>query len=281
MINNYIKEKLDLNNVRTLDQFINIIREECQKIILYSLSKTDFFSKVAFYGGTCLRIFHNLNRYSEDLDFNIIKPNLEIDLDDYLEQTVIDLEAFGFKTIIRSKEQYDQGEMRRRYVTIPIYDFATEYFKIPVTNKEQVLSIKLEISTNYIDGGRYERKLLSSPLFSNILCFDYPSLFAGKLCALINRNWRNREKGRDYYDFMFYLSHEIKLNFEYIKSKLGISSLTLNQVKEMLIDRFNDTNFDSVKDDVGAFVIGNYDLDSFNKNNFIQAVELLQISDYR
>lgn len=276
MINNYIKEKLDLNNVRTLDQFINIIREECQKIILYSLSKTDFFSKVAFYGGTCLRIFHNLNRYSEDLDFNVIKPDIEIDLDDYLEQAIIDLEAFGFKPIIRSKEQYDQGEMRRRYITIPIYDLSTEYFKRTITNKEQVLSIKLEVSTNYIDGGRYEWKLLSSPLFSNILCFDYPSLFAGKLCALINRNWRNREKGRDYYDFMFYLSHEIKLNLEYIKSKLGSSSLTLNQVKEMLIDRFNDTNFDSVKDDIKAFVIGNYSLDSFNKETFIQAVELLQ-----
>lgn len=282
MINNYIKEKLSVNNVNSVESFTNVLREECQKLILYSLGKTDFFNHVAFYGGTCLRIFHNLNRYSEDLDFNVINNNFEIDLDYYSKRCLIDLEAFGFNPQVKTKEQYDMGEMRRRYIVIPIYDITSEYFQRPIVNREQNISIKIEISTNYSSGPQYERKLLNSPLFSPILCFDYPSLFAGKLCAILTRNWQNREKGRDFYDYMFYLSNNIQFNQEYLKSKLSYTlnintdNLTLEDVKRMLINRFNETNFDMVKKDIMTFVIDNYSLDSINKENFILSVDLLK-----
>ena len=282
MINNYIKEKLTTNNVKNSNDFINVIREECQKIILYSLSKTDFFNHAAFYGGTCLRIFHNLNRYSEDLDFNVINDNEDISLDKYVDRIVNDLEAFGFKPDIKTKEQYDTGDIRRRYVIIPIYELSYEYFDKALFNKEQNISVKIEVNTQYSLGATYERKLLNSPLFATILCFDYPSLFAGKIHALLVRNWPNREKGRDYYDYMFYLSNGIKYNLLYLKSKLINSStiddkeLTNGEVKEMLFKRFSDTNYEMVKKDVVTFVINPDNLDSINKETFTLSTDLLE-----
>ena len=282
MINNYIKEKLVANNVNTANDFINVIREETQKIILYSLSKTDFFNHAAFYGGTCLRIFHNLNRYSEDLDFNVLNENENISLDKYMDRIVNDLEAFGFKPDIKTKEQYDTGDIRRRYVIIPIYELAFEYFGRALFNKEQNISVKIEVSVQYSIGATYERKLLNSPLFATILCFDYPSLFAGKIHALLVRNWLNREKGRDYYDYMFYLSNGIKYNLPYLQSKLINSStidnkeLTNDEVKEMLFKRFSDTNYEMVKKDVLTFVINPSDLDSINKESFSLSTDLLE-----
>lgn len=282
MINLYIKEKLAASNVATINEFINVIREECQKIILYSLGKSDFFNHVAFYGGTCLRIFHNLNRYSEDLDFNVLHENEEIYLDKYMNQARRELESFGFSPSIKSKEEYDVGEIRRRYIIIPIFDIANEYFGRSIINKEQNISIKLEVSTDYSSGATYERKLLASPLFSTILCFDYPSLFASKLCALLARNWPNREKGRDFYDYMFYLSNGVKYNQDYLRNKLSYSlkhdysGLSLDDLKEMLLKRFNETNYDLVKKDIVTFVINPDSLDSISKETFTLSVDLIK-----
>ena len=105
------------------------------------------------------------------------------------------LESYGLKASIYSKKEYDEGEIRRRYIKIPYYDLANEYFEKISMNKEKVISVKIEISTKYIPGANYEMNLLTSPVFSMIYSFDYSSLFSGKLNALLTRNWRERTKG--------------------------------------------------------------------------------------
>ena len=202
MINNYILESLKMNNPKNLIEFENVLREISQKIILYALSQTSFFKNVAFYGGTCLRLFHNLDRFSEDLDFQVTSKNYKLDFDLYMSKCVSVLESYGLKSIVYFKPNYDNGEVRRRYIKISHYDIANEYFDKISMNKDKLVSIKIEVSTIYIPGANYEIKLLNSPMFSNIYCFDYESLFAGKLNALLTRSWRERIKGRDYYDEM-------------------------------------------------------------------------------
>lgn len=281
MINEYLKEEFAKQNVDSVDSLLNVLREESQKLVLFSLSKTDFFNNVAFYGGTCLRIFHNLNRYSEDLDFAVTSPNTDINLDLYMQQCINDLKSFGLDAIVSTKPDYDIGEMRRRYIKISLYEIIKEYLKIEV-NKEKLLSLKVEISTIYIDGAKYEQNVLMSPFLATIRCYDYQSLFAGKLNALILRNWRNREKGRDYYDFMFYLSHKVKFNLTYFKNKLSnskkenCSNVTLDEIKTMLKERFEDTNYDSVISDIKPFVINNFPLESFKKELFIASVDHIE-----
>ncbi|MBR6072540.1 MAG: nucleotidyl transferase AbiEii/AbiGii toxin family protein [Acholeplasmatales bacterium] len=282
MINNYILESLKLNNPKNLIEFENVLREISQKIILYALAQTSFFKNVAFYGGTCLRIFHNLDRFSENLDFQVISEDYKLDFNQYMTKCINVLESYGLKSIVYSKSDYDIGEVRRRYIKISYYDLASEYFGGISMNKEKLVSIKIEVSTKYIPGARYEMKLLNSPMFSNIYCFDFGSLFAGKLNALLTRNWRERTKGRDYFDYMFYLSHDVKFNLEYLKNKLkyslekNTSNYTIDSIKELLKLKFEESDFGSIKDDIIPFINANYTIDNIDKNMFINSIDYLK-----
>ncbi|MBQ9448539.1 MAG: nucleotidyl transferase AbiEii/AbiGii toxin family protein [Acholeplasmatales bacterium] len=282
MLNNYILESLKLNNPKNLNEFENALREICQKIILYALSQTSFFKNVSFYGGTCLRIFHGLDRFSEDLDFQVISEECKLDFNQYMSKCINVLESYGLKATIYSKPDYDIGEVRRRYIKISHYDIANEYFGKISMNKEKLISIKIEVSTNYIPGANYEMKLLNSPTFSNVYCFDYGSLFAGKLNALLTRNWRERTKGRDYFDYMFYLSHNVRFNLEYLKNKLNYSldkdtsNYNIDNIKELLIEKFKESDFDLIKHDIIPFVSDDYNIDSIDKNMFIASIDYLK-----
>lgn len=283
MFNNYILESLKLTNPKNIYEFENALREISQKIILYALAQTSFFKNVAFYGGTCLRIFHGLDRFSEDLDFQVIREDYKLDFDQYMSKCITVLESYGLKSIVYSKSDYDSGEVRRRYIKISHYDIASEYFGKINMNKEKLLSIKIEVSTVFIPGAKYEMKLLNSPMFSNIYCFNYESLFAGKLNALITRNWRERTKGRDYYDYMFYVSHNIKINLDYLKNKLkyslnkDTSDYTIDDIKKLLKEKFEQTDFNSLKSDIIPFVNTDYNIDNINKELFISSLEYLGV----
>ena len=282
MINNYILESLKLNNPKNLNEFENVLREISQKIILYALSGTSFFKNAAFYGGTCLRIFHNLDRFSEDLDFQVISEDFKLDFEQYMSKCINVLESYGLKSTVYTKPDYDIGEVRRRYIKISHYDLANEYFGKISMNKEKLFSIKIEVSTKYIPGAKYEMKLLNSPMFSNVHCFDYSSLFAGKLNALLTRNWRERTKGRDYFDYMFYLSHNVKFNLEYLKNKLkysldkDTSNYTIGDIKALLKLKFEESDFVSLKADIIPFVNADYNINNIDKVMFINSIEYLE-----
>ena len=157
MINNYVLETLKQNNVNDAQSFENILRELAQKMLLYALSRTSFFKKAVFYGGTCLRIFHNIQRFSEDLDFTVQKELDDFSWDDYIPTCIRTLESYGFNAEIGTKPEYDDGEIRRRYVKIPCYNIAREYFGRDVFHKDKKISIKMELSTWYTKGAQYSR----------------------------------------------------------------------------------------------------------------------------
>lgn len=285
MINNYILEALKISNPKNINEFENALREISQKIILYALAQTTFFKNAAFYGGTCLRIFHGLDRFSEDLDFQVIREDFKLDFDQYMAKCITILESYGLKATVHSKPDYDNGEIRRRYIKISHYDIANEYFGKISMNKEKLLSIRIEVSTEFVSGAKYEMKLLNSPMFANVLCFNYESLFAGKLCALITRNWRERTKGRDFFDYMFYISHNVKFNLDYMKNKLkyslnkDTSNYDINDIKELLKEKFEQTDFEALKSDIIPFVDANYNIDNINKEMFITSIEYLKVEN--
>lgn len=282
MINNYILESLKLSDPKNLSEFENALREIAQKIVLYALAQTSFFKNVAFYGGTCLRIFHGLDRFSEDLDFQVTKEDYELDFDKYMPKCLSVLESYGLKSMVYSKPNNDSGEIRRRYIKISHYDIANEYFGKIAMNKEKLISIKIEVSTIYVDGAKYEMKLLNSPMFANIYCFNYESLFAGKLAALITRNWRERTKGRDFFDYMFYLSHNIRFNLNYLRNKLrhslnqDTSNYIVDDIKRLLKERFEGADFNSLKEDIIPFINADYNISNIDKEMFINSLEYLK-----
>ena len=67
-MNDIYNKMLSVYDLSTEQQKRNAIFEVNQQIILAGLYNGGFFDKAAFYGGTCLRIFHNLQRFSEDMD---------------------------------------------------------------------------------------------------------------------------------------------------------------------------------------------------------------------
>ena len=282
MINNYIFESLKISNVKTVDELENALREMSQKIILSALSKTSFFNYAAFYGGTCLRVFHGLNRYSEDLDFTFIKDIDKFNMGEYIEYAKITLKSYGIDASVYTKDEYDTGEIRRRYIKFPYYDLAREYLGNVSMNKEKMISIKVEVSSIFINGATLEWNMLNIQGLSSILCLDYPSLFAGKINAILTREWRKRVKGRDYYDYIFYLSHGVSINIEYLKNKLcystkeDTSGFDIDKIKSLLKERFEDVSIDSILLDITPFVVDSGDL-SFLSNDFlIKSLELLK-----
>ena len=69
--------------IKTNDDYKNALHEVMQQIALAGLYRGGFFEHAAFYGGTCLRIFHQLQRFSEDMDFSLLQPNMEFKLENY------------------------------------------------------------------------------------------------------------------------------------------------------------------------------------------------------
>ncbi len=281
MINNYVLESLKQNNVNDALSFENVLRELAQKIILYALSRTSFFKKAAFYGGTCLRIFHNLQRFSEDLDFAITDESEEFSWDDYMTICVRTLESYGLSVEIGSKLEYDEGEVRRRYIKIPCYEIAKEYFGRELFHKDKKLSIKMKVSTWYIPGAKYSLETLTSPMITNILCHDRATLFAGKICAVMNRAWNGRLKGRDFYDYISYITLGVKYNSEYLKNKcarsleINANEVTDEWIRQRLLERFESLDYKQLNEDIMPFVDANDLIGEINKDMLASTLKVL------
>ena len=284
MINQFIYEKLKNDRVETIDQGINSLRQIIQGIILLALYKNGFFRNCAFYGGTCLRIFHGLERFSEDLDFCATDDKV-ISLDQYEKGIIDELNAYGLSAQISKKTEYDTGEILRRYIDIPIYDFFAELYddRNLKMNRERQLSVKLELDTVNISGAEYENQILMTPNFASINCFDMPSLFSGKLHALICRNWGKRVKGRDYYDYLYYLRLESSFNLSYLQNKLAYTfekdaeSFDYDLIKKMLAEKFENVEIDMIIKDIEPFVSEKENLSYINKEILIASIDKLKI----
>lgn len=282
MINGYILETLKQNNVKDTISFENTLREVAQKIVLYALSRTSFFRKAAFYGGTCLRIFHNLQRFSEDLDFNITESETDFSWNDYTGECLATLESYGLEAEITSKPEYDTGEIRRRYIKIACAELAREYFNKDMFHKDKKVTIKLEVSTWHKEGANYSIELLNAPTLSSVKCHDMPTLFAGKLSAVINRSWGNRTKGRDFYDYVYYISLGIKYNLNYIKHSLALSmnidpeTITENTIKQWLKERFETVNYEQIMADINPFVLDGNTIQAINKDLLLASIDKIQ-----
>ena len=277
-MNNIVKTMFDeYPQTNDINQITNIIKQIMQEIVLSSLSRSNFFTYAAFNGGTALRIFHNLDRFSEDLDFSIIDDN-DINLDEYCGFINDGFESLLFPAHYNTSEKDEM--VKRGYIDGNLLDILN-YFEIDDSlykniEKNAKLKIKLEVDTNRYTDAKYETLYLLKPYPSAIRIYDKGSLFAGKLDALLTRNWKNRVKGRDYYDYVFYISNKFPLNFEHLKSRLVKSKLIDNNVKldeiklkELLIKKFNSIDYESCKKDVIPFISSDNKIELWSKDFFI------------
>lgn len=284
MINQLLKQQVDKFNPNSLQDIKNALKECLQQIILCELSKTDFFNYACFYGGTSLRICHKLNRFSEDLDFTIFKEN-DKELIEYLITIENNIRSYGLSFVIKSKPKSIETSVESHYIQFNLKKLLDETFPIfsDKVNINELISIKVELEHSIINGSNTELKLLTYPTFSQIRIFKLDTLFASKLIALLNRKWKTRVKGRDYYDYLFYIEKDVGINLNFLKNGLikfkflnPDENFNIDILKNLLINLFNTVDFGNIKNDVLPF-IKNDDkyLPSLNKDIFLSTITLL------
>lgn len=277
-----IEELLKRYSPSSLEETKSALREIMQSMILLGLSKADFFSKASFYGGTALRIFYGLNRYSEDLDFTLNEKNEDFTLDPYLESIKTVGLSYGLDFEVSSKSKKIKTPIESAFCKLNTYQtFIHLRMKEDILNilhKDEVLKVKFEVDCNPSLGFQTQSKWIDLPEFASVAVLDEESLFAGKIHAILTRNYKNHVKGRDYYDFLFYIQRRIKPNMSYLKNKLIETGkikeedhFDMSILKEMLKERFNTIDYKQVKEDASRFLFHQEDL-SFYSSEFFKAM---------
>lgn len=253
-----IQDRLNGYNCRSSLEEEQSLREITQEILLAALGRTDLFQKAGFQGGTCLRIFHGLNRFSEDLDFALLERNSSFNLRPYLDSLEKELTAYGFELEIDDRSKVGQTVRKAFIKNDSIGNLLNLNFK-PASGPLRKMRIRLEVDTNPPDGATYETKYLDYPFPSAVCVFDLPSLYAGKLHALLCREYL---KGRDWYDFVWYTARRTPANYALFSSALnqtgpwkdGNIRADRTWCLEQLQERIKATDWKQAREDVRRFV---------------------------
>ncbi|NCC99532.1 MAG: nucleotidyl transferase AbiEii/AbiGii toxin family protein [Bacteroidia bacterium] len=250
----------------------NSIYEVMQQITLAGLYRGGFFDKAAFYGGTCLRIFHKLDRFSEDMDFSLLSHDESFNLEDYFPAIIDEFSTLDRNIIITKKDKKNFGKVESAFLkddTI-VYDVAFQ--------TEKSLKIKIEVDTKPPLNFQTEQKLLLHPYSFMTRCFTLPDLYAGKMHALAFRTWKNRVKGRDWYDFEWYVRNGVKLDFNHLQTRIReFNGFEINKEEfiKLLKEKILSTDIDMVKQDVEPFVKNSDNLKIWSTDYFIQLTDMI------
>ncbi len=279
-----VENMLEKYNCRTTDDYKNALKEVIQEIALLGLYRADFFSKAAFYGGSALRIFYGLERFSEDLDFSLIEQDTGFDIDHYCKYIKDELGAYGFTMNVEKKIKNIESDIESAFIKggtkINLISISTGIEGLTKLHKNEKIKIKVEVDTNPPPGAGYEVRYHLTPTPFSVRLFDKPSLFAGKVHALLFRNWGGaRIKGRDLYDYIWYLSRNTELNVDHLAQRMKQSghinkeSLTVSDVNKMLTEKFRLTDYKAAKADIGPFIKNKNELDLWSKEFFVSVTE--------
>lgn len=242
----------------------NALKEIVQEVALCGLSRAGFFDVAAFYGGTALRIFHGLDRFSEDLDFSLVRPDPGFELKPFFPALKNELASVGLDFTVEEKTKSAESVVRSAYLRGNARELILGAYAdadVRNVNPREVVRVKFEIDTDPPAGATYENRYGLLPAPYRVRLHDVPSLFAGKIHAVVCRAWKNRVKGRDLYDYVFYLSRGAKVNGEHLRAKLVRSgfigndfTLSRDSLVGILEKRFRDIDYEQAKQDVFPFV---------------------------
>ena len=251
----------------------NAIYEVMQQITLAGLYRGGFFNKAAFYGGTCLRIFHKLDRFSEDMDFSLLTTDSSFKLENYFPSIIDEFKMLGREIVITKKDKRNFNKVESAFLKDD-----TEVFDVAFQT-EKSLKIKIEVDTQPPLKFQTEQKLLLHPFSFMTRCFTLPDLYAGKMHALVFRTWNNRVKGRDWYDFEWYVKNGINLDFTHLQERIrefnGIE-VDKEEFLRLLKKRLASTDIKMVKQDVEPFIKNTENLEIWSNDYFLQLANIIK-----
>lgn len=284
-----IAKMLEHYALNSKDDNVDALREILQEIVLLGLYEGGFFKEAAFYGGTALRILHGLPRFSEDLDFSLLKEDLAFDLRLYEKSVRETLASFGFDVSIEMKEKTTDSAVQSAFLkgntTEHLLTINAPKNILQSIHKDQIIKIKFEVDTQPPLHFQTQSVLRLVPRPYSITAMTLPSLFAGKMHALLCRAWGTRPKGRDWYDLVWYIAHKTPLDLEHLKARLDQSCkwfeaqkqelpahLTKESLVALLHKRIKQLDIAKAKNDVRPFIKEMAELELWSEAFFKQIV---------
>ncbi|MCD6212223.1 MAG: nucleotidyl transferase AbiEii/AbiGii toxin family protein [Sulfurovum sp.] len=283
---NIIEQMLSKYEIESEDALINALKEVYQEIALLGLYRGGFFQKAAFYGGTALRIIHGLDRFSEDMDFSLLSKDPTFDIETYFPYVIDEFEALGIKMTLRKKTKTQESDIESAFLkndtSIHTLDIEIDDLSniLDGVHSGKKLKIKFEVDTNPPLKFQTTSHTLLLPTTFNITAMTLPNLYAGKLHAVLFRNWKTRVKGRDWYDFEWYVKRGIKVNLEHLQERMQESgnwgsgnfnkedTLTEEKLKELLKEKIDTLDIEKAKEDIQVFVRDQSVLDFWSRDYF-------------
>lgn len=265
--------------INSLDDEKNALKEVVQEVALCGLSRAGFFKVAAFYGGTALRIFYGLDRFSEDLDFSLLATDFDFELNKYFSVLENEIRAVGLNFKAEEKVKSADSNIQSAFLKGSTKEHILTVYKDTRSaiglNVSEIIKIKFEVDINPPPFATFENKYRLLPSPYQVKLYDTPSLFAGKLHAVICRAWKNRVKGRDLYDYVFYLSQNAAVNLPHLKARLVGSGcikedfdLNRDSLINLLNERFSSIDYEQAKQDILPFINDKSKLDIWSAEFF-------------
>ncbi|MEN6560948.1 MAG: nucleotidyl transferase AbiEii/AbiGii toxin family protein [Acidobacteriota bacterium] len=287
-MNEAVRQILATYEIRSVRDSLWALREVMQEIALLGLWRSKFFENAAFYGGTALRVLYGLDRFSEDLDFSLLEKRKNFDLGDYSEALKRELASFGFVVEIESRAKpasaaiqsaFLKADTRTQMITVEFDKGLVQ--QVP---RNQVLKIKLEVDTDPPPGFSTEVRYLLRPVPFAVRTFSLPDLFAGKMHAVLCREWKSRVKGRDWYDLVWFTAYHPELHLAHLEQRMrqtghwqGVAPLTAGDLRDLLAKRIDKVDIDQIRREVEPFVRDATALAIWSKEFFLDVASRIKI----
>lgn len=287
-----IEQMLNKYAIQSEDELLNALKEVFQEITLLGLYRGGFFEKAAFYGGTALRILYGLNRFSEDLDFTLLEKNPNFAIEKYFLHVKDEFEALGISITLSKKTKVSSSSIESAFLK---NDTSIHTLNIQANNLDTILNgvhsgkrlkIKFEVDTNPPLKFQTESKTLLLPITFTVKSMTLPNLYAGKMHALLFRNWQTRVKGRDWYDFEWYVKNGIKLNLSHLAERMVESgdlkintTLTKELFKTLLDEKIDTLDVQNAIAEVKPFIKDTSVFDFWSKDYFRLLASRIEFSD--
>ncbi len=264
-MNQAILKMLEKYERSSADDHVNALREVFQEIALCGLWRAKFFERAAFYGGSCLRILHGLDRFSEDMDFSLLRSDEGFDLTPYCAFVEDELRSWGFAVTVEKKRKSTDSAIESAFLKANTIEQLVvlevgDQLASAVPQGSQI-KIKIEVDTEPPPGFSTDTRFLLQPIPFSVRTYDLPCLFAGKMHAVLCRGWKARVKGRDWYDLVWYVGRGVPLDLKHLEERMrqtghysAGASLDAATFRQLLAEKIHGLDIARARADIGRFI---------------------------
>ncbi len=284
---NLLENLIKSQNPSSLESYKHSLLKAIQNISLLGLWRAGFFEYAAFYGGTALSIVHHLDRFSEDLDFSLLTPNENFSLEPFLKAVRTELKAWGIDAttgIIDKKDSNIESAFIKTNTMMALTEIRLPASILHSIHRNEISHIKIEIDPNPPCPFDSTFTYILEPIPFSVRVMSLSDIYAGKMHAILARKWKNRVKGRDWYDLIWFISQQIELDLCHLQHRLLQSGHLVSDshfagevFMKMLISRIDSVDFNQAKEDVMPFVQDTRKLDLWSKEFFTHLVDRIKV----